>query len=354
MAATAIPEHLIFEACDRVLERGERPTVDRVRQELGRGSPARVGAVLDAWWDHLATRLSGERSLPGVPKSVAEAFRTIWSEACSASRLELEREFKAQQAALADERAKLEERETAVQAEAELARSLEAAANARADACELRLGDAERHAALQASQIQSMEAQLVEANAIRRELNERMHALLQQEKELRITIETVRQEASEHIRATEDRALTEIDRARHEVSQVRAELKKAQDKFSAKIDELTEQRTSMAASLAREQAGRARLEADLEGSKAQLADVSAKLAAALARATDLKAEKDRAEARAADQASAASQLQLQIEQMGERLSALLASDAGTLADRLSKLERTIAAQGPNTTGNAPG
>lgn len=40
--AIGVPETDVFAAADAVLERGERPTVERVRQELGRGSPARV------------------------------------------------------------------------------------------------------------------------------------------------------------------------------------------------------------------------------------------------------------------------------------------------------------------------
>jgi len=48
--AVGVPEHEVFAAADAVLARGERPTVERVRMELGRGSPARVGGLLDQWW----------------------------------------------------------------------------------------------------------------------------------------------------------------------------------------------------------------------------------------------------------------------------------------------------------------
>lgn len=45
--AVAMPEHDLFAAADAVLARGERPTIERVHLELGRGSPARVGGSLD-------------------------------------------------------------------------------------------------------------------------------------------------------------------------------------------------------------------------------------------------------------------------------------------------------------------
>lgn len=45
--AVGAPENEVFAAADAVLARGEWPTVERVRLELDRGSPARVGGLLD-------------------------------------------------------------------------------------------------------------------------------------------------------------------------------------------------------------------------------------------------------------------------------------------------------------------
>lgn len=47
--AVGVPEHEVFAAADAVLARGQRPTVERVRLELGRGSPARVGGLVGCW-----------------------------------------------------------------------------------------------------------------------------------------------------------------------------------------------------------------------------------------------------------------------------------------------------------------
>ena len=74
--AVGVPENDVFAAADAVLARGERPTVERVRLELGRGSPARVGALLDQWWEQLAGRLRGETRLPDLPAELAQAFAT--------------------------------------------------------------------------------------------------------------------------------------------------------------------------------------------------------------------------------------------------------------------------------------
>ncbi len=76
--AAGVPETDVFAAADAVLARGERPTVERVRLELGRGSPARVGALLDQWWALLAQRLRGETRLPALPAEVSQAFVAVW------------------------------------------------------------------------------------------------------------------------------------------------------------------------------------------------------------------------------------------------------------------------------------
>ncbi|MGH8449427.1 DNA-binding protein, partial [Pseudomonas sp.] len=79
--AVGVPENDVFAAADAVLARGERPTVERVRLELGRGSPARVGGLLDIWWARLAERLNGETRLPTLPGEVSQAFVAVWQQA---------------------------------------------------------------------------------------------------------------------------------------------------------------------------------------------------------------------------------------------------------------------------------
>ena len=79
--ALGVPENEVYAAADAVLARGERPTVERVRLELGRGSPARVGSLLDKWWTRLADRLNSETRLPELPGPVALAFVAVWQQA---------------------------------------------------------------------------------------------------------------------------------------------------------------------------------------------------------------------------------------------------------------------------------
>src|SRR5882672_7693786 len=65
----------VFRAADELLVQGDRPTIDRVRMRLGRGSPNTINDHLNAWWAKLGARL---RDLPGqefpqLPERVAQS-----------------------------------------------------------------------------------------------------------------------------------------------------------------------------------------------------------------------------------------------------------------------------------------
>lgn len=72
-----VPETDVFAAADRVLARGERPTVERVRIELGRGSPARVGQTRTPYM-HLRAARNWRRTLMPC-KRVSPTKPRSWS-----------------------------------------------------------------------------------------------------------------------------------------------------------------------------------------------------------------------------------------------------------------------------------
>jgi hypothetical protein len=57
-------------AADSLLRSGERPTIDKIRQKLGKGSPNTINPLLDAWWKRLGNRLdSGPAAFHRLPES---------------------------------------------------------------------------------------------------------------------------------------------------------------------------------------------------------------------------------------------------------------------------------------------
>lgn len=74
--ARGVTEQDVFSAADRLLVRGERPTIERVRLEIGRGSPNTINPLLDSWWSNLSNRHAGTAadSLPAPIRLATEAL----------------------------------------------------------------------------------------------------------------------------------------------------------------------------------------------------------------------------------------------------------------------------------------
>ena len=77
--AGRVTEQDVFEASDALLARGERPTIDRVRQKLGGGSPNTINPHLDAWWKALGKRVGGVQA-PGLPPAFVQACTQFYGE----------------------------------------------------------------------------------------------------------------------------------------------------------------------------------------------------------------------------------------------------------------------------------
>ncbi|PYA79409.1 plasmid replication region, partial [Pseudomonas aeruginosa] len=115
----------------------------RVRLELGRGSPARVGALLDQWWERLAQRLRGETRLPALPAEVAEAFVAIWQQAMLLADGVAEQALAERRTVLEAERLRVAAVENESRQAVAQARQQVAAAQAAQQSAETRLADLE-------------------------------------------------------------------------------------------------------------------------------------------------------------------------------------------------------------------
>ncbi|GFM55913.1 hypothetical protein PSCICF_20910 [Pseudomonas cichorii] len=223
--AVGVPENDVFAAADTVLARGERPTVERVRLELGRGSPARVGALLDQWWEQLAARLRGETRLPGLPPEVAQAFVALWQQATTLAQAVVEQSLAAQRQVLAEEREALGALEARVRLEVVQARQQTAEAVTARQSIETRLADLEQLLTQRQAQIDDLREQREELLTQRDDAREQLVEVQQQMQAARHQAEQVRDEHQRYTREIEDRAYCEIDRAREESKALAAQLK---------------------------------------------------------------------------------------------------------------------------------
>lgn len=225
--AVGVPESEVFSAADAVLARGERPTVERVRLELGRGSPARVASLLDQWWDHLAQRLRSETRLPSLPSEVSQAFVAIWQQAVRLAGDVAEQSLDDQRQVLMEERAGVLAIEDAARQEAALCRQQAATAIAQQQVADRRLADLER---LLEQGLRQIEDLVQQRDALKQERDagrERIQSLERQLLSDRYDADQARKAQETYVRGVEERAHREVDRAREDAKASGVQLKEA-------------------------------------------------------------------------------------------------------------------------------
>jgi len=211
-------------AADALLTAGERPTVERVRLALGRGSPNTLGPMLDIWWAGLARRLRTQLALPGVPEELGSAFAQLWAHALAAGQAHAEAQVAPERAALAEvmtqaEAASAEERAARARLEQQLAAALsDAKAFQSALAIsEQRNSDLLRELAGQKENLQALSVRLDATSA-------RHHLVVQQAETERAAAAAERESLQAHVRQVEERAYGEVDRTRQELKAMKAQL----------------------------------------------------------------------------------------------------------------------------------
>ena len=288
--ARGITEIDVHTAADALVAGGERPTVERIRGYLGTGSPNTVTRWLETWWQALGGRLDAQQaclSMPDAPEAVAALAGQWWGMALEAAKATL-------QGTLADERATLETDRAALTAERE---DMEVEATALRTQAETAV-QTERVAAAQVTELQRLVSRLeaevealtrqrdavtireIEREAAHRTLEARLLAL-------QASADAERDGFLQHIRAIEDRASTEIDRARKEAKDAHAQLT-AQARTHAATDTAARQALEQASARASEATKELGIErartAALEAQLAKVQDLSAAVEAAIRRA----------------------------------------------------------------------
>jgi hypothetical protein len=85
----------VSHAADTLLRAGERPTIEKIRLKIGKGSPNTINPLLDSWWKTLSARLdSGPAALHRLPESVAHVAEALWIQALEEGRRRAHQELK--------------------------------------------------------------------------------------------------------------------------------------------------------------------------------------------------------------------------------------------------------------------
>jgi chromosome segregation ATPase len=229
--AKGITQDQVSAAADALVTAGERPTVEKIRAQLGTGSPNTVTRMLDTWRGALAMRLSQVLALPDVPADVGQAFTEIWrlamAQAGSLAQAALAQE---QNALLATQSSLTQERKLWDIALAEAQAEAQGAGQAR-EVAETRLADLQRLVEQQAGQLAELMHQRDASQRRAEQLDEAFEAH-------KTTVAAEREAQAAHVRAVEDRAHAEIDRAREETKTLQATLRQKERENSAVVARL--------------------------------------------------------------------------------------------------------------------
>ena len=261
--AVGVPENDVFAAADAVLARGERPTVERVRLELGRGSPARVGALLDQWWEQLAARLSGQTRMPGMPIEVTQAFTAVWQQATAFACDAAEAALEAQREVLAQEQQRFVEEQEQTRIQLAMYRQQTTDAVQAQQTTETRLKDLELLLDQRLSLIEELQNQREAITAERDEAKVQIQ-------QIQAAAEQARAAQEAYVRGLEERAHQEIDRAREETKAIATKHKEALRQIEHLQRKLEDQQKDVQQALqlaAAQQARADKLEAEISKQK---------------------------------------------------------------------------------------
>lgn len=244
-SSRGVQQHEVNAAADALIAQGVRPTIERVRAQIGRGSPNTVAPMLDIWFVGLAGRLGLDAGLEegGPPPQVRHLLGQIWAAAVDAGAQRAE-------AALSNQHSQIQaDREALATARQELA-SQEAALAEKAAGIDQALALAKRQLDERNVEMSQLRAELAAAQAdlarargslagVVQERDADRHAFAEQQR----AHASERQRIEERAAATERRLLEDVDRSRQDAKAARnaqADSQRQHDVLRGEIQMLTQ------------------------------------------------------------------------------------------------------------------
>lgn len=229
--ARGIQQSEVDDAADTLLLRGERPTIERIRAELGTGSPATVNRMLDVWWNGLGHRLAHSKAamaLPDAPTELVQALSAIWEAALTKGREALEKEYASAKSGLEDLRQRLSLEAAAAESAREVAEADRDRAIHELESTKALLQQAMTALETHRLRIDQLTDQVSRLTAV----NERLQAEVTENasRERQLLAETQQERAALEAghRSAQDRWMLELDRSRQTEKALTAQLRAAQ------------------------------------------------------------------------------------------------------------------------------
>ncbi|MDO8251242.1 MAG: DNA-binding protein [Rhodoferax sp.] len=236
--ARGVQQEEIWAAADALLKDGLRPTIERVRQKMGRGSPNTVSPMLEAWFASLGPRLDAtpaQEEAGHLPAPVWESMTQVWDTAMLSARAQADEALARSRRQLADEGHALDVQQANLIREAQALNDRQSAVDQAADM-------ARAHILELASQLKESHTRIIRREGEMDELRARLtSATAQHEADRRSIDEQAQRHAEERVRleerasANERRLLGELDRARQGAKQAQLALAETERRSQAAI-----------------------------------------------------------------------------------------------------------------------
>lgn len=239
-----VQEADVWAAADALIAQGQRPTIERVRQHIGRGSPNTVSPMLESWFATLGARLGGHppthNGYSNMPAPVLDIAQSVWDTALEqahqvAQQSLAEREavlntkqveLDAVQAKLMQQEESLRQQKSAMDAALQLAQAQRADLSHRLDKMQQQLQDRENSLEQLRSELRQESAQFQKTRAIERE---------QYTRDMQTAVQE-RQRLTEQFAGNERRMLADIDRSRQELDKARKQHVEAERKAATSLE----------------------------------------------------------------------------------------------------------------------
>jgi DNA repair exonuclease SbcCD ATPase subunit len=229
-----ITQEQVNEAADALVAAGENPTVEKIRAQLGTGSPNTIIRMLDAWRSTLAQRMQDVLALPEVPIEVGQAFTELW-------RLAIAHANTLATDALAHEKNALFAAQTSLFQERKVWEIALAEAQANVAECTAKLA----HAEVQLTERHGLLTQLESQRTDLQHQRDRLTAQLEEQRAELGVLRIDRAALQEHMRTVEDRAHRQVDAARQEAKALQQRLEREQRESAKHVVQLAAQLEAM-------------------------------------------------------------------------------------------------------------
>lgn len=237
-----IQESDVWAAADALLADGHKPTIEKVRMHMGRGSPNTVAPMLDAWFSTLGARLGLNQQSQdlrnSVPSEVLEAAQMLWGYALQQAQTAAEQALDMREKAADEAQSKLEAFQAKLQQKEEGLLQQKNAMDAA-----LALAHAQRED--QSRRLDELQQQLLERDQwiekLRQENQEQrkaQEALREQHSRELESATQERQRLSEQFSGNERRMLADLDRSRQESEKLKKLQIDAERSAAARYEDL--------------------------------------------------------------------------------------------------------------------